>query len=92
MGGAATSRYGELVSDPLRIFDLPKGFTYTVIGRAGDYMDDGLRLPGRADGMGAFAGPDGKTVIVRNHELEEERRIEAEGEFYDGDNDQDGDT
>ena len=64
------SKYGPLVSDPKRIFDLPAGFKYKVIGRAGDYMDDGLRIPGRADGMGTFDGGDGKTILVRNHELE----------------------
>ncbi len=40
-------------------------------------MDDGLRIPGRCDGMGAFAGPDGKTILVRNHELEAERTYEG---------------
>jgi secreted PhoX family phosphatase len=63
-------RYGDLVPDPKRIFDLPRGFKYKVIGRAGDFMDDGLRIPGRTDGMGAFPGPVGKTILVRNHELE----------------------
>ncbi len=29
---------------------------------------------------------------TRTHDVEEERRVEAEGEFYDGDKDQDGDT
>ena len=63
-------KYGELVPDPKGIFNLPQGFSYRVIGRAGDFMDDGFRLPGRADGMGAFPGPDGRTILVRNHELE----------------------
>ena len=70
---AVAGRFGSLVEDPKRIFDLPAGFKYTIIGRAGDYMDDGLRLPGRSDGMGAFAGPDGKTILVRNHELESDK-------------------
>lgn len=63
-------KYGKLQSDPNRVFDLPAGFSYKVIGRAGDFMDDGFRIPGRADGMGAFPGPDGRTILVRNHELE----------------------
>lgn len=66
-------KYGKLVSDPKHIFDLPEGFSYRVIGRAGDFMDDGFRIPGRADGMGAFAGPDGRTILVRNHELEADK-------------------
>ena len=32
-------------------------------------MDDGFLVPGTHDGMAAFPGPDGKTVLVRNHEL-----------------------
>jgi secreted PhoX family phosphatase len=32
-------------------------------------MDDGLRVPGLADGMHAFPGAGGMTVLVRNHEL-----------------------
>jgi secreted PhoX family phosphatase len=33
-------------------------------------MSDGLLVPGLHDGMGAFPGPDGTTILVRNHELE----------------------
>ena len=33
-------------------------------------MDDGLFTPGAADGMCAFPGPGGKTILVRNHELD----------------------
>ncbi|MGJ3243428.1 MAG: alkaline phosphatase PhoX [Opitutales bacterium] len=61
--------YGPLVPDPAKIFDLPEGFTYSVISRAGDEMDDGLLVPGDADGMAAFPGPDGRILLVRNHEL-----------------------
>ena len=33
-------------------------------------LDDGTPLPGRHDGMGAFAGPDGsRCSLVRNHEV-----------------------
>jgi secreted PhoX family phosphatase len=50
---------------------LPEGFRYrsfhdtefTVI------LDDGTVLPGRHDGMGAFDGPDGNVVLIRNHEI-----------------------
>ena len=66
----APGQFGPVLDDPKRIFDLPEGFRYKIIGRAGDYMDDGLRIPGRSDGMGAFSGPDGKTILIRNHELE----------------------
>jgi len=62
--------YGPLVEDPRRIFDLPEGFSYSVVSRTGDTMDDGLRVPGAPDGMAAFAGPDGRVILVRNHELD----------------------
>src|SRR4030095_4151991 len=32
-------------------------------------LDDGTHLPGRHDGMGAFAGPHGHVVLVRNREI-----------------------
>ncbi|PKH37537.1 hypothetical protein SAMN05192575_101528 [Nocardioides alpinus] len=50
---------------------VPEGFRYrsfhdttsTVV------LTDGTVLPGRHDGMGAFPGPDGTVVLVRNHEV-----------------------
>jgi len=62
-------RFGPLVRDPGGLLDLPAGFAYRVVSRTGETMQDGLRVPGAPDGMGAFAGPDGKTIVVRNHEL-----------------------
>jgi len=61
--------FGPLLPDPSGILDLPAGFTYKVISRMGRTMDDGLILPGRPDGMATFLGPDGCTVLVRNHEM-----------------------
>ena len=60
---------GPLIPDPAGIIDLPEGFTYQVISTVGDEMDDGLLVPGLPDGMAAFPAEDGKTRIVRNHEL-----------------------
>ncbi len=60
---------GSLVRDPAGILDLPEGFRYRVLARLGEAMDDGLRVPGMPDGMAAFPGPDGKVVLVCNHEL-----------------------
>ena len=62
-------RFGQLIPDPNGILDLPSGFSYRVVSRTGDEMSDGFLVPGAPDGMGAFAGPDGKTIVVRNHEL-----------------------
>lgn len=64
-----TEKYGALIPDPHGLLDLPKGFNYTVLSRTGDFMDDGFRTPGAPDGMAAFPGPPGKTILVRNHEL-----------------------
>ncbi len=61
--------FGPLLADPKGLLDLPEGFSYRVISKLGDRMDDGYRVPGKPDGMAAFPGPDGKVVLVRNHEL-----------------------
>jgi len=62
-------RYADPSPDPNGLFDLPAGFTYRVLSRTGDPMSDGLRVPGAPDGMGAFPGPDGRVIVIRNHEL-----------------------
>ena len=59
----------HLVSDPGKIFDLPPGFSYTVVSRAGAEMSDGLQMPGKHDGMAAFAGENGRIRLVCNHEI-----------------------
>lgn len=48
--------------------EIAPGFKVDVISQWGQKMSDGLYVPGRADGMGAF-NVKGKTVIVRNHEV-----------------------
>lgn len=69
--------------DGKHLFDLPPGFKYTVVSHIGQKMDDGLWVPGKADGMCAFPGPNGRTILVRNHELTEgERKEGAFGEKY----------
>ncbi|MBL9031835.1 MAG: DUF839 domain-containing protein [Phycisphaerae bacterium] len=62
--------YGELRADPKGLLDLPDGFTYRVLSRFDELMDDGNHVPGLHDGMAAFAGQDGTTILVRNHELD----------------------
>ena len=64
---------------------LPEGFSYrsfhdtesTVV------LDDGTVLPGRHDGMGAFAGPDDTVVLVRNHEINGPGKAMGPGPTYD---------
>jgi uncharacterized protein len=61
--------YGELQQDPNNILRLPQGFSYKIISRRGELMSDGLLVPGRPDGMGAFKAAPGKTLVIRNHEI-----------------------
>ena len=61
--------YGPLSPDPDGFVDLPQGFSYRVLSRLGDAMDDGGNVPDLADGMGCFDLGDGRLALVRNHEL-----------------------
>lgn len=74
--------YGPLVKDPAGLLDLPAGFQYRMFSsgimdserdesaRFASMLDNGEPTPGRHDGMGAFAGPGGVTILVRNHEMD----------------------
>ncbi|MFM7349690.1 MAG: alkaline phosphatase PhoX [Erythrobacter sp.] len=70
MGAGGFAGYGPLVPDPAGFLDLPQGFSYRVISRLGDAMDDGGTVPDRADGMGCFDLGGGEIALVRNHELQ----------------------
>jgi secreted PhoX family phosphatase len=81
--GAATGRrpvgYGPLVPDPDGILDLPRGFRYRVFSRESvDLLDDGQPVPAAHDGMAAFRGGGGRTVLVRIHEIDPEA-VEEDG-------------
>lgn len=67
--GTAALPYGPLRADPEGLLDLPEGFSYRILSRLGDAMDDGGTVPDRADGMGCFALPGNRIALVRNHEL-----------------------
>ncbi len=67
---STTAGFGPLLDRPVHGLRLPAGFRATVFSRAGEEMADGLLVPGKADGMAAFPGPDGRTILIRNHELE----------------------
>ena len=58
----ATTSYGSTC---------PAGFAYRSFHDTSTpvTLRDGTRLPGRHDGMGAFTGPDGSVLLVRNHEV-----------------------
>ena len=59
----------NLIKDPKRILDLPEGFTYKIISKHKDLMNDGLMVPNAADGMACFKGSGNNIMLVRNHEL-----------------------
>ena len=63
------NKFGNLQSDPKQIIDLPPGFKYKVISAVGETMNDGFVVPNNHDGMGALAGKNGETILIRNHEL-----------------------
>ena len=67
---AAEPSVSNLQPDSAGVLDLPPGFSHKAFSKAGEQMDDGLFVPGKHDGMGTFAGPAGKTILVRNHEME----------------------
>lgn len=48
---------------------LPDGFQYRSFNPAGSELGDGTVTPPSHDGMGAFPGPNGNSILVRNHEL-----------------------
>jgi uncharacterized protein len=65
--------YGELM--PAReegtgevFLELPRGFKYRLISTQADVMSDGNLTPGIFDGMDAFSGWNGTTILIRNHE------------------------
>ncbi len=59
-----------LRADPQGILDLPPEFSYRVVSKAGDRMDDGLQVPIAHDGMAAFHGEGGRVILVCNHEID----------------------
>jgi len=80
----AAPGYGPLKHDPAGLLDLPEGFQYkalstALLGSDNDQrftqrLSNGELVPARHDGMAAFAGLAGITVLVRNHELEPDHK------------------
>ncbi len=63
--------YGPLVADPAGLLALPKGFSYTIVAKAGEtLLDSGEVTPDDADGTASFARAGGFT-LVNNHEIGE---------------------
>ena len=68
----APAQPSALRADPSGILDLPPGFSYRILSKAGEVMTDGVQAPPLPDGMGCFASAsdEGRVVLVRNHEIE----------------------
>jgi len=64
---------------------LPEGFEYRSFHDTETpvTLTDGTALPGRHDGMGAFKGPGGTVILVRNHEVNGARPAFGPGDPYD---------
>jgi uncharacterized protein len=52
----------------IEYLELPPGFKYRVISRAGEPMSDGTPTPGIFDGTAAYQGRGGDVILIRNHE------------------------
>lgn len=77
-GASATAPgFGPLRRDPRGLLDLPAGFQYRMFSagseddapRFNSKLSDGSPTPALHDGMAAFPGPGGVTILVRNHEM-----------------------
>lgn len=71
--GAAIAKndgYGPLVNKG--DLWLPSDFNYQIISVQGTIMSDGQPTPGIFDGMAAYRGRGGTTVLIRNHENREQ--------------------
>src|SRR5918994_7574675 len=67
-GGYGTlSRVADQNGD--EILALPDGFDYVTFSKIGDIMSDGTPVPVAHDGMAAFEGKRGTTLLIRNHEV-----------------------
>jgi secreted PhoX family phosphatase len=58
--------YGPLVQKGDLL--LPEGFNYQIISTQGTPQRDGTITAGIFDGMAAYRGRDGTTILIRNHE------------------------
>ena len=67
---AKSEGYGPLVNKG--DLWLPVDFNYQIISVQGTIMSDGQPTPGIFDGMAAYRGRGGTTVLIRNHENREQ--------------------
>ena len=71
----------RLIEDPDGILDLPEGFSYRVVQRAGSLMTDGFEAPPAPDGMACFEDLKGNLILMRNHEIHKGRPVKKKLAF-----------
>ncbi len=64
--------FGELISDPHGILDLPREFQYRIISKENDTMTSGDLVPANNDDIGAISAGPGMTLLFRNHAMSTE--------------------
>ncbi len=67
---APSEGYGPLVNKGH--LWLPAEFNYQIVSVQGSIMSDGQPTPGIFDGMAAYPGKNGTTILIRNHENREQ--------------------
>ncbi len=68
LGYGPLAPVGDLRDEVERLL-LPEGFSYRSFDVTGSKLTDGTTIPGRHDGMAAFRASRGRTILVRNHEV-----------------------
>ena len=68
IGYGALGPVADLRDGQVRL-SLPEGFQYRSFDVTGGTLGDGTTIPGRHDGMAAFRVRGGRTLLVRNHEV-----------------------
>ena len=68
IGYGTLGQVADLRDGQVRL-SLPEGFQYRSFDVTGGTLGDGTTIPGRHDGMAAFRVRGGRTLLVRNHEV-----------------------
>ena len=73
--GASPMSTGPSSSDSPYLVPVAPGVTNTALLSVGDTADNGYRMVGIPDGLGAFDNGDGTITVLMNHELRSDRGV-----------------
>jgi hypothetical protein len=73
--GAAPMSTGPNSSDSPYLIPVAPGVTNTALLSVGDAADNGYRMVGIPDGLGAYDNGDGTITVLMNHELRSDRGV-----------------